>query len=44
MLFFYLNQQTDIEAIVISKHGKIHVTNGLIDDGVHIFIGDNQSP
>ncbi|WP_407321640.1 FAD:protein FMN transferase [Dickeya ananatis] len=41
---FYLNQQTDIEAIVISKHGKIHVTNGLIDDGVHIFIGDNQSP
>ncbi|MGL4212327.1 MAG: FAD:protein FMN transferase [Morganella morganii] len=34
---FYLNQQTDVEAIVISKHGQIHVTNGLADDGVNIY-------
>ncbi|WP_263078920.1 FAD:protein FMN transferase [Endozoicomonas sp. Mp262] len=29
----YLNQQADIEAVVISKQGDIHVTEGLIDDG-----------
>ncbi len=40
---FYLNQQTDIEAVVISKNGQIQVTDGLIDDGVHIFICDGKS-
>lgn len=41
---YYINQQTGIEAIVISKYGQIHVTNGLCDDGVHISICDSQSP
>ncbi|WJY14261.1 FAD:protein FMN transferase [Pectobacteriaceae bacterium CE90] len=41
---FFLNQQTDIEAVVISKHGKIHVTDGLTDDGVHIFVCNGKSP
>ena len=28
-----LNQQTGIEAVVISKQGETHVTQGLVDDG-----------
>lgn len=40
---FYLNQQADIEAIVISKYGKIYVTEGLIDDGSHIFLRNKTS-
>lgn len=39
----YLNQQTDIEAVVISKNDQIHVTDGLIDDGVHISICGGKS-
>jgi thiamine biosynthesis lipoprotein len=33
----YLNQQAGIEAVVISKHGEIHITQGLIDDGGSIY-------
>ena len=39
----YLNQQADIEAVVISKNGQTHVTDGLIDDGVHISICGGKS-
>ncbi|PNH95843.1 FAD:protein FMN transferase [Vibrio diazotrophicus] len=33
----YLNQQVNIEAVVISKNGHIHITQGLVDDGKCIF-------
>ena len=33
-----LNQQAGIEAVVISKQGETHVTQGLIDDGRNIFV------
>ncbi|NIY92118.1 FAD:protein FMN transferase [Vibrio diazotrophicus] len=33
----YLNQQVNIEAVVISKNGHIHITQGLADDGKCIF-------
>ncbi|HHN8405082.1 TPA: FAD:protein FMN transferase [Morganella morganii] len=39
----YLNQQTGIEAIVVSKFGQVSVTGGLSDDGVYISICDGKS-
>ncbi|MFA0415117.1 FAD:protein FMN transferase [Vibrio renipiscarius] len=33
----YLNQQTGIEAVAISKQGDIHLTSGLIDNGQCIY-------
>lgn len=32
----YLNQQPNIEAVIISKDGQIHLTQGLVDDGACI--------
>ncbi|MGY2572408.1 FAD:protein FMN transferase [Vibrio sp. C8] len=36
----YLNQQVNIEAVVISKNGHIHITQGLADDGKCIFYSE----
>lgn len=33
---FYLNQQANIEAAIVTKEGKVYVTEGLVDDGYHI--------
>ncbi len=33
----YLNKQDNIEAVVISKSGSIHLTDGLADDGSYIY-------
>ena len=33
----YLNKQDNIEAVVISKNGSIHLTRGLADNGSYIY-------
>ena len=34
---YYLNKQDNIEAVVISKNGRIHLTRGLSDNGSYIY-------
>jgi thiamine biosynthesis lipoprotein len=36
----YLNKQDNIEAVVISKNGSIHLTHGLADNGSYIYLNN----
>ncbi|MFT5807849.1 MAG: thiamine biosynthesis lipoprotein [Moritella dasanensis] len=39
----YLNKQDNIEAVIISKNGSIHLTHGLADNGSYIYPTNRSS-